>query len=566
MTKGASSGLSNALLAVLLLGFGLSFGLNYGTSNQAVYLLDSVRALHPNTWAHDWFVSQTHVYHPAYAALGAVLLRLSPSGYGIGFANVVCIALGMLAVYELIKRLAPPQEALPALLIVLLLASVTRTQAPGGTYAFSEIFQPSTLGSLGLIAAGLFFVSGRPLASGLCLAFAGVFHVNYLVLGLCVFGVAWLLSGRERLVPRALAGLGPALLVLVYFLPFLLVSATPGVSAEARRIYIEVRSPHHYCVPLFAWDFSFWIGFQLLGLAALFDQARLGVVFARRVLVLMIGTWVLVIPAALLSSVVVVRLVQQLMAWRVCPQANLLAHAGLATALVSVLRQGRTAARTFGRPARWLACAGIFALALGSIVTGHWNATLVVLCLLLVATLVALGLPALIGRLLPDGLSPRLLAAILLLTLLGANVWRFAHLGRTSSLLSGADRGVGELCSWAREHTSEDALFLTPPQEEELRFRCGRAIVVDWKAEPAVPTELLEWYGRLEQVTGRIPFNREADTDGYQSLDAARVGELRARYGFDYVVVERGHELDLGVAPAFTGQRLVAYALPRRAL
>jgi hypothetical protein len=49
---------------------------------------------------------------------------------------------------------------------------------------------------------------------------------------------------------------------------------------------------------------------------------------------------------------------------------------------------------------------------------------------------------------------------------------------------------------------------------------------------------------------------------GYAQLDATRVAKLRGKYGFDYVLVEHGHELDLGVAPAFSGQRFVAYALP----
>ena len=552
------------LLSLLLLSFGLGFGLNYGTSNQSVYLLESLKALHPTIWTRDWAVTQNHAYHPAYARLGELLLRLSPTGYAIGAANVVCIALGMLAIFAVLRRLAPPERALPALCIVLLLGSVTRTQAAGGTYAFSEIFQPSTLGSLGFIVAALAFVAGRPLLSGLGLAFGGLFHVNYLVLGLAVFGVAWLCTGRERLVSRALAGLGPPLLVLVYFLPFLLASANPAVSAEAHRIYLDVRSPHHYRPILFAWDFSFFAGFQLLGVAALIGPARRGLAVQRRVLFLLIGTWVLVIPAALLSSVVVVRFVQQLFAWRICPQADLLAQAAFAAGLVSVFCDGQNALASFGSTERRLGGLGVAALVLGSLVTGRWNATLVVLCLLLAAFIIASGL--LRKGVVPGQgvLSIDAVTAALLVALVAANVWRFLHLVRSSNLLSGVDRGVAELCAWEDSHTSEDALFLTPPQEDELRFRCQRAIVVDWKSNPAVPSEVLEWYTRIQDVTGRRPFLREPDLEGYRTLDAARVARIQARYGIDYVVVERGHEITELGAPVFSGLRFAAYALPAR--
>jgi len=557
-------GTRNVLLGLLLLSFGLGFGLNYARSNQVIYLLDSLKALHPTAWTRDWAINHhAYIRHPTYAVLATWMLRLSPTGYAFGIANVLCIALGMLAIYRLLRLFTERERALPALCIVLLLASVTRTQAAGGGYAFSEYFQPSTLGSLGVIAAMVAFVAGRPLLSGLCFAFAAVFHVNYLLLGLCVFGGAVLLGGRARLIPRGLAQLGPALLVLIAYLPFLSASAAPGLSADAQRIFLDIRSPHHYVVPTFAWNFSFWVGFQLLGTAALIGPARQGAVLQQRVLQLLISSWLLVVTGALLSSVVVVRFVQQLMAWRLCPQGDLLAQSALGLALVTVFCEGRSALSTFDRSARWLAGIGFSALVLGSLATGHWNATVVVACLLLAAALVATGVFDKVSRSNPGTLSIGVVTVGLLLALVGANFRRFSRLSRDSNLLSGADPGVAELCEWAGRHTPEAALFLTPPREEELRLRCGRAIVVDWKTCPVVPADVFEWYDRLEKVTGRKPFLREDDLDGYQSLDAARVSALRERYDFDYVVVERGHELALGVAPAFSGLRFVAYALPQ---
>jgi len=561
--------LQNGVLCALLVLFGLSFGLNYGTSNQAVYLLESVRALHPSIWLRDWAVMHNHAYHPVYVWLGALLIRISPHGYAVGAANVLAVAIGMWAIERVLRLLGRADHALAALCVVLLIGSVTRTQAPGGTYAFSEIFQPSTLGSLGVILASLGFVSGSPLFSGLGLVFGGVFHVNYLVLALAVFGSAWLLLERERLFSQALLrklllGLGPPLLVLGFFLPFLLTSANTGVAPEAHRIYLDIRNPHHYDVRRFAWDFAFFCGFQAIGAAALLGPARRGSAVHQRALALLVGTWLLVIPAALLSSVVVVRFAQELFAWRICPQADLLAQAAFATVLVNALRDGKQALAEVGRPERVLFSLGMLSIVVGSLVTHRFEIGLVMLLLTAAAWLVTRGFPRRLVATTGAGLSSSAAVMGLLLALVGANVQRFVRLASRSSLLSGAEPGVAELCAWAAANTPENSLFLSPPQEEELRFRCQRSIVVDWKSNPAVPNEVLEWYARIEDVTGVHPVRSQTDLEGYDLLDETRVERLRERYGFDYVVVERGHEIPGLGAPAFSGSRLVAYALPPR--
>src|SRR5262249_19455535 len=109
-----------------------------------------------------------------------------------------------------------------------------------------------------------------------------------------------------------------------------------------------------------------------------------------------------------------------------------------------------------------------------------------------------------------------------------------------SNLLSAPATSSGALATWMRDHSPTQALFLTPPDDDSLRFRSERAIVVDWKGTPAVPTEVLAWYERLSAVIGRR-LASEADLAGYDTLDPARVEALRQRYGFDYVVLKRGH-------------------------
>jgi hypothetical protein len=555
------SALRGGLLLMLTLGFGLGFGLNYGNSTQTSYILRSLKILHPTLWTRDWLINQTVGYHPAYAWLGALLLRVDPSGASVAWANVIFVALGMLAIYWAVILLTSERRALAAFCVVLILASVTRTSGPGLSYAFCELFLPSTLGTVGILAAAAAFVAKRPLVSGLCLAFAGIFHVNCLVLGLCVFGLAWPLSEPKRLARNLLCGVAPAALALLYFLPFLLATAHPGVSQEAQRIFQVVRSPHHYIVPKFAWDFALWAGFQLLGVASLLGPAKRGSSVHRRLLLLLSSWWALVVPAVLLSSVIPVPFVRQLFAWRICPEAELLAQAAFAAALVDLFCDGQRAWSNIDRRTRALGGVSLVAMLVGSATTGRWVPTLVVLCLLLAAFVICNGYARVLFAPGQTGLPISRVLGALLFTLACVNVARFSRLRHNSNLLSGGDRSVAELCDWAIAHSPEDALFLTPPNEDDLRLRCQRAVVVDWKTVPAEPDEVLAWMRRIEDETGRRPFRTDADLAGYEELDATRVAELRARYGIDYVVVERGHEPSLGIAPVFSGSRFVVYPL-----
>ncbi len=415
-----------------------------------------------------------------------------------------------------------------------------------------------------MLAAMAAFIAGWPLVSGLCLAFAGVFHINYLVLGLVVFGVSWLLTGRKRLLPRAAAGLGLPLLVLLRFVPFLLAGASPGVSAQARHIYLDIVAPHHCRVRDFAWSFSFWAGFQLLAAAAPLNAQKQGELElaekSRRAAMLLIGFWVLVVPAVLLSSLLTIPMVRQLFAWRVCAPAELLAQAAFAKILVDVFCEGRRALANSDRRARALCAVGTALFVVGSLATGKWTITLVVLCLLAVAVAISKG----ILNSKSEGLSLERVTGALLIALVAVNVARFSRLRHYSNLLSGGDPGLTELCSWEIAHTRENDLFLTPPREDDLRFQCRRSIVIDWKA-PALPDEILAWYDRLEDVMGGRPFRTDADLAGYDQMTPAQAYALRDKYGPDYVIVKRGHELALGVAPVFTGLRFVVYSFkPRR--
>ena len=72
------------------------------------------------------------------------------------------------------------------------------------------------------------------------------------------------------------------------------------------------------------------------------------------------------------------------------------------------------------------------------------------------------------------------------------------------------------------------------------RRRAGVSAAVRSLPRP-LPSELLEWYRRLCDVTGRREVRGVGDLSGYAELDTKRLETLRSRYGVDLVVVRREH-------------------------
>jgi hypothetical protein len=118
---------------------------------------------------------------------------------------------------------------------------------------------------------------------------------------------------------------------------------------------------------------------------------------------------------------------------------------------------------------------------------------------------------------------------------------RLARAREHSTLLKEDGGRNDELYRWLREESPKDAIYLTPPDLEGARFLGQRAIVVDWKAVPLIPTELLGWYERLCDVTGREVKN-SGDLGGYHSMDPERLSLIVRKYHPDYLVLRRGGE------------------------
>lgn len=541
----------SALVASLC--FGASFGYSYGLDNQVVYMLGALRLLDPTILNQDWLATKTTHYHMTFKYVGAALLALDRRGWAIAVAQNLAIAAGMMCLYALLRVLTERRRALAAFFLLLSIAFLTRTSAASASYVFDTILQPSTLGSLALLASVPFFAQGRFLASGVFVALSGLFHANYLILLIMAYGVAHLLLGAKGLFARLVLQFALPSLVLIFFLPVILGTAGAKGAAQAQNIYFNIRAPHHFVPANSERDFIPFAAWQLIGAGAalhlLQKDAR-----ARRVGALLGGLLFIIWSGLVLSTLVHVSPITQLFAWRLSPHCELILQSLACVGAVEMfLEPGafrRRSAASFA-----LLVTGLCFMAM---YYGDRNRPAVAVMALalfgaaLLPRLLSIGArtfaPAKwqspLGRLWErGGPSIALLASLACVLPIGIN--QMGLIRQRSTLLNEPNRDEADLYAWMRS-TPKDARFLTPPDVEKMRFHGQRSIVVDWKSNPIVPGEVLEWFQRLKDVTGRPGFSGGRDLDGYNSMDRARLDTLRARYGLDYVVVRRGREGALG--------------------
>jgi hypothetical protein len=564
-----------ALLATL---YAVSFGFNYGVDNHPVYLLQALRLIKPEILHQDWYASEAMQYHPVFSYLAAPLLLVSEKGWGIGLALTVSVMVTIVCWYLPMRRLVKtPQVAAPALAAVVALLLATKSESIAISYIFNDAFQPSTLGSVGLLLAIGPFLAGRWLWSGVFLAFSGLFHANYLVLNVAVFGLVHLLLGGDwrAMARRLLLQLGPSLVPLAVLAAPMLSTFGSGDTAQAQRILFQIRAPHHYFPRSFQTDLLPLLGWFVLGLASSTALPRSRAL--RRLQLWMIACGAVVWVPTLITSWTYVPRIAQLFVWRVAPYLDL---AGQSLFCLAVVRCAFTARgwRSL-KPQHW----GMIGLALLAMCSGYAlreerRVTQVLLALALVAG-VGIAATALTRRLalqrrrraLADLRRPAwgalsvAVQGVVVCAAVAILSWPLspllASVPKRSTLLTGWPSAERELYAWARQHTPLEARFLIPPQEPSFRYFAERPVVVDWKSSPMLATDVIEWFDRIKAVTGRPNFANFRELEGYKDLNVAKVHALKAKYGFDYVVVHgagaRG--LDAAFKLAYRNSRFSVY-------
>jgi hypothetical protein len=524
--SGAARARAASVLALSAL-FALVYGLRYGVHNQHTYLLRAARAVRPELFGRDWLVAQATDYHPLFSALAALLMSGRHPGWALALANVALLATGAYLFYRLAREAAGP-AALPAFLLVIGWPAFAAQHEVLGSVAvsalFTNYFVPANLGSLGLLAALVLHVRGRFLWAGLAAGAAGLFHANYLVLAPPLLLLAHALHRPSGWRP-VLAQLAPCAAVVLLRLPELLAVSSDPLAAEGRRIFMTIRSPHHYVPLTFLRDFVPFLGWCLMGVAAWRGTGRPESDAAARLRALFVSVLALVSGATLLTTVVYVPAVAQLYVWRLAPFGVLLALVSLA----SWLSRGAPAGGDGSWPRR-LALIAVMAAAASAIA---WRAEPTVR-----AGVVALAVSAALA--VAGWFGPRSGAAV---GLMGAALLALGFARGLAGLRDEAaalDRPLSreeELYRWAQT-TPVSALFAIPPDLGGFRLSAERAAVVDWKSTPAVPSEVCEWYRRVRLVAGQDDVtDPDSAVRGYQTMGPWRIARLREELGVDYIVL-----------------------------
>jgi hypothetical protein len=543
-----------AVISILIgISYGLAYGVEYG--NQLVYLPPGLILGHPDFLAGDWWATETSFYHLAFARLISILdwLRLLP--WGLAIANVLIIALAYWFTFKLVHYLTHRRAFAVWSIFLFLFLGMSRSHSVAATYLFDAEFQPSSIATCMFVLALYYFVAGRMLISGIALAVAGLFHANFLLLGILCFGIAQLIVNWRLAVQCGIPLLGPSLLVLATQIPIILtisgLDLPPDVRAEAQRLLVEVAAPHHYQPRRFLTEFAPLIGWSAAGVACLMmiwkDDGRFrrfAAIYSSFLIILVVGT--------LLTTVVFVGFVSRLFVWRMAPFALMCGQLTIAIAAGHLIFDGaierRRHASTFLLKIAGLGMAAPLAYYARRLFIGDLTVAIFAI------VFSALAMTWYIRRkseIRADG-SQRASAVVIVVAIAGLAILQIPNSfvysngtispARNFNLLGipAADRARNDLYRWARTETAPESRFLIPPTLSGFRLHAERPVFVDWKGRPLRPDELVEWHRRIGLITGLRRWENWGKLDvAYDALNDDRIRSISKTFNIRYVVFRK---------------------------
>ncbi|MEX2315519.1 MAG: DUF6798 domain-containing protein [Pirellulales bacterium] len=126
-----------------------------------------------------------------------------------------------------------------------------------------------------------------------------------------------------------------------------------------------------------------------------------------------------------------------------------------------------------------------------------------------------------------------------------------------------------DVCQWIAGHTESDALFLTPRLNQSFKWRTGRAEVVTRKDIPQDARHIVEWFRRYRIIYYQGTSGGETDEPAASlgHLGTERVRQLAAEFGARYVVTDWQKPLWLPVVypnVQYANGEYVVYRIPER--
>jgi hypothetical protein len=222
-------------------------GYQFGKSNHTVYLLDALHHVHPELLNNDWFTTQTLQYHATFGYLTRVLMRmgvLAPAFF-IGYAAL--LLLFHVAWWRLVRVLG---GGAGAFIVSEVLYHVSAGGMGLGMYQVLQdgSFLPSNIAAVAMLGGLVLWVERRPLLAGACFGVAGVFHLNFALVGIALW-VLLNLWQRDRptrtLLASTVLAIGPSLLSIALALHAIAHRGPRMPLGEFVDLYVRLRHPHH---------------------------------------------------------------------------------------------------------------------------------------------------------------------------------------------------------------------------------------------------------------------------------------------------------------------------------
>jgi len=534
----------------------LKLGYSYGEPNHVVYMPWVFRRIDPTLLANDWF-AHTTASHPNAIRFVVWAQQYLPIPVILLVFHIISILAVLWMGMRLVELIFEDRRVFYVGLFLML---SWETTAPGANTLWGNCLVPHNLAAPICLLAFYLALKDRPIAAAAALGAATWVHIQLGALTMLIVGLGMLWRWRRT-------GFGRVVLAGVVYLavvaPTLLAQWTtymrsPSILSPRDYLYLHgiLRNPHHL-IPS-SWPGSDWYRFLLvLALAA-------PAVIWRRRIDRQILTWVALIFALCVIGTVFVEVIPVKLAIRLQTFRQMIwvKYFGLLYAarfLISVVESrpwaeklcalavltvqnytfiGMCGALIFAlrRSQRWLWVAGLagagllaatsagipFWRSFGASTRGFWVAP---------ATLALLAVVVWRNQ---QGLGPALLSLILI----ARAAFGLPHFGYDQP----APGAWVRFCQKVKEITPVDAVVITPPYIGGVQLVAQRAEVVNWKCNPMVEVELIEWKKRLNDLAGADlrcsgwPGCAGALAEGYERLKGADFRELAGKYRAQYVV------------------------------
>ncbi|HEY0254495.1 MAG TPA: hypothetical protein VGC41_23365, partial [Kofleriaceae bacterium] len=315
-------------------------GYRFGVANQTTYFLHALQHAHPDLYRHDWLVSSTSEYHTIFSFFAGLLFELDDVGaLAFGITHVVLMVALIVGMYLLV-RATTPRATIITFILVLGWVAVNGERSIAGSYIWSSYLQPSLIGAAGWIIGLAMYARGRPLAAGIALAIGGLFHVNFLILGIGAFGLAELVVERDW--KRLAWLLAPQLVALAILAPEILAHASSSDPDRSLWVLVQFHAPLHYKASWIARTLPRFIRWPALAVVV----APVAIAYGNSAAVRRLVWWAGLVAAICVAGTLVMIIptflpLTRLYVWRLAPFAILAAQIVCAIALAATVADVR---------------------------------------------------------------------------------------------------------------------------------------------------------------------------------------------------------------------------------